>query len=289
MRSCLPRIERARPLLGTRVSIRVEGLGEQDAHRAIDEAFDEIATIHRLMSFHEADSEVSRLNREACEQGVVVDSRTYEVLTCAQAMSHASDGCFDVTIGGELVGCETLPRPDSKHAPDARATWRDIVLGKDGCVRFRTPLWIDLGGIAKGYAVDRAVEKLKACGAVQLCVNAGGDLRIQGPAAERVLLQAGQILGGNVPMLEIADAAIASSGGNLDAGRAHGPHFDGRNRSGIAAGRFVSVVAESCMVADALTKIALALGEDSAPILESFGASAHLHDPRLGWLHIGAP
>lgn len=292
MRSSLPRIERARPLLGTLVSLRVEGLAEGAAHRAIGEAFAEVAAIHRLMSFHETDSDVARLNREACGREVRVDPRTYEVVVAAQTFSGASGGCFDVTIGAELVSRGILPRPESAPEPDPRASWRDIALSGDGAVRFRRPLWLDLGGIAKGYAVDRALAILRRAGATQACVNAGGDLRLYGPSPERVLLHCEDVCDA-VPVLDIADAAVASSGppqpreGGSPGHPINSPHIDGRHRKAIAAGRFVSVVAQSCMTADALTKIVLALGEKSIPILEEFAATAHCHDPNLDWRHFG--
>jgi thiamine biosynthesis lipoprotein len=94
MPSSLPSIERARPLLGTTVSIRVHGLSDTDAHSAIDEAFEDIALIHRLMSFHETDSDVSRLNREAADRPIEVHPATFDVLKHADEMSQ--------TIGGML-------------------------------------------------------------------------------------------------------------------------------------------------------------------------------------------
>jgi thiamine biosynthesis lipoprotein len=152
-------------------------------------------------------------------------------------------------------------------------------------------LWIDLGGIAKGYAVDRAMERLRARGVAQACVNAGGDLLVYGPDMERVLLTPGEFPGDALPVLEIENAAVASSGLSVqadDADKAHDPHIDGRSRQPIGRGRFVSVVAEHCIVADALTKVVLALQEKSEPLLRQCGASAHLCDSRHCWRHFAA-
>src|SRR5690348_15592797 len=104
MRSPSLRIERARPLLGTKVSIRVESLDETQAHSAIDEAFAEIALVHGLMSFQEKGSDISRLNREACDRTVEVHPATFEVLHWAQRIGDASAGAFDITIAAKLVG-----------------------------------------------------------------------------------------------------------------------------------------------------------------------------------------
>lgn len=291
MTSCLRPIERAKPLLGTTVAVRLEGLAEPDAHRVIDEAFAEIALVHRLMSFHEPWSDVSRVNREACEHPVPVHALTFEVLRRAHELSEVSDGCFDITVAGSLVEWGLLPAPESRHVPDARANWRDIDLTEDSSVCFRRPLWIDLGGIAKGYAVDRAMQILTASGARQSCVNAGGDLSVRGPGSERVRLLP-ENAGGAIPVLDVEDAALASSSGHLERriheGKTHGPHLDGRDRRlAIDTRRFVSVVARSCIIADALTKIVLGMEEASGPLLRRYGASAHLHDPGKGWRHLG--
>src|SRR4051812_29753517 len=112
MQSPLPRIERARPLLGTTVSIRVHGLPERDAHRAIDEAFADIALIHRLMSFQEPESEISRLNRDGFGQAQDVHPATFEVLLWARELAESSAGCFDITVAHQLVACGLLPAPE---------------------------------------------------------------------------------------------------------------------------------------------------------------------------------
>src|SRR5262249_52482776 len=154
-------------------------------------------------------------------------------------------------------------------------------MNEEGQVRFRRPLWIDLSGIAKGYAVDRAIDVLRAAGADQVSVNAGGDLRVSGGGAERVLLRTDQT---GVPMqvIEISGGALASSSGYLHRmvcdGRSCGPHVDGRDGSPAPATRFACVAADECTTADALTKVALALGEACAPALKAFDASAHIFD-----------
>ena len=286
MRSFASKVERARPLLGTTVAIRVEDLSESQAHAAIDEAFDAVAHVHRLMSFQESASDISRLNREAFERTQDVHPATFEVLHWARRIAESSDGIFDITVAPRLVAHGLLPKPDCPRAPDPAASWRDVELGDDYSVRFRRPLWIDVSGIAKGYAVDRAIETLQIHGAVQASVNAGGDLRIIGPQIERVQLRAELHAGGALPILEITNAAVASScRAPLDG---FGPHIDPRTGASVPAGRFVSVIAETCVIADALTKPALILGEDAAPLLAQFGAIAHLHEPHHGWLHLAA-
>src|SRR5437879_2710248 len=96
-------VERARPLLGTLVSIRATFADAEATADAVDAAFAEVALVHRLMTFHEPDSDVSRLNGEALLAPVYVDPRTFEVLRWAQALAAATDGCFDVTVAPRAV------------------------------------------------------------------------------------------------------------------------------------------------------------------------------------------
>ncbi|MFZ1990175.1 MAG: FAD:protein FMN transferase [Alphaproteobacteria bacterium] len=273
-------VERAKPLLGTFVSVRVTGASEEVvAHRAIDAAFQEIALIHTLMSFHEPQSDVSRLNRDAHKRPIEVHPYTHEVLQLAHEMMIASGGCFDITVAPELVRNNLLPSP-AIHVPHDDASGRDIELLDDECVRFLKPLWIDLGGIAKGYAIDRAVEALLAHGIKHAVVNAGGDLRAIGEASEPIELRPLFGSSAHTSLLNLQDASVASSEASLE-------HRDGRRREQGLTPRFVSVVARSCALADALTKPVIALGAASASLLQKFGAIAFMHEPGGEWLRLG--
>ncbi len=278
-------IKRARALLGTYVAIHVRGTDEATALAAIERGFAAVADIHRLMSFHEPDSDLSRMNRGAVDMPVVVDERTFSVLRAAIEIAERSRETFDVTVGAELVARGLLPRPETRQ-PVAEARWRDVELIPPDRVRYRRPLWVDLGGIAKGYAVDQAIAAMNLPLSVQCMVNAGGDLRVAGPEAERALLRAPPGDGGAVPVVEIENGSLASSGSGHMVGGA--PHLDGSSRRSIDAGRFVSVAAEPCMIADALTKVVLAEGAAAEPVLKAYGAVAYLHDAAAGWQTVGA-
>lgn len=273
--------------MGTLVSMSVAGLEAEAANKAIESAFEEIAAVHRLMSFHETSSDVSRLNREGALAPVAVHPYTFEVLHWAQRIAAGSQGSFDISVGIELVDWGILPSP-STSVMSGRASWRDIELLPDYRVFFHRPLWIDLGGIAKGYAVDKATERLHAQGVEHSLVNAGGDIRVQGRHAERIRLGV-PWLDTSAPVLEVANASVASSSGGLpiplDEGQSFGPHVDGRSRTPAPRGRFVCVVAESCLVADALTKVVMAEGVGSSELLQQYGAIAHIHDAMAGWQH----
>lgn len=277
--------ERARPLLGTRVAIRINQMAPQQAHELIDEAFARIAEIHQLMSFHEAGSDLYRLNHEATQRPVQVAEKTWQVLSAAQGLSSASDGVFDVTVASALVAAGALPWHAEMPVPGGGADWRDVELLPERHVRFHQALWLDLGGIAKGYAVDCAVDFLCGAGVAHGCVNAGGDLRVFGPAVERVYLLSAASAS-EMPVLEISDAAVASSGGD-------GMHFNGVTHANVDQRLRASVVAPDCMTADALTKIVLADSRLAASLLPQYRAVAYLFDPRDsthgGWRTLGAP
>ncbi len=274
------------------MAIGIRGLERASAHRAIDAGFAAIAEIQSLMSFHTPASDVSRLNREAVVRPVPVDARTLEVLRAALEFSRVSAGAFDVSVAARLVAWGFLPAPALAPVPHRDASWRDIELLDDGRVRFHRPLWVDLGGIAKGFAVDAAFARMALGPEVQVVVNAGGDLRTAGPEAEVVRLAAGPSPDGRLPVLRLQDGSLASSGGpeaiRLQGTRRRSPHVDGRRRRGGPLGRFVSVLAPRCLIADALTKIVMARGENSAGVLGRYRATALLHDPRQGWRRFGA-
>ena len=269
-------VERAKALLGTYVSVRAVAADAAAANAAIDAAFAEIEAVHRLMSFHEADSDLSRLNRAAPGEAIVVDARTAAVLAFALELAEQSGGVFDPTVAGRLVACGALPRPPGATDPDPGASWRVIAL-EDETVRLTRPVWLDLGGVAKGFAVDRAIEVLVAHGATEGCVNAGGDLRVFGPEPTLIELRAGDP--DNVPVLELNQGAAASSGG----GRLSGAHVDGRSRTPIDPARFACVTAPTCMAADALTKVVLGLGVGARPLLHRHRAHAYAFDDAHGW------
>lgn len=276
--------------LGTLVEISGHAEMDSSARVAISTAFEEVALIHRLMSFHLDDSDVSRLNRHGARHAVTVNPRTVEVVRAACEISRLSGGHFDVTVAPALVHAGHLPRPASACVPSRNATWRDIEVESDDTVFFHKPLWLDLGGIAKGFAVDRAFQvcsrnKLKEC-----LVNAGGDIRLSDGITGSVSLN---VPGGDtstIACVELSGGSIASSCGwpnaRLNKGELTGPHFDVVTRSRIDPTRFVSVLAEDCMVADALTKVVLVLGDGALPVLSQYAATALVYEKEPGWKQI---
>jgi FAD:protein FMN transferase len=278
MKSRSSEIRRARPLLGTLVEIGAAGA---NAAIGIEAAFQEIETIHRLMSFHEADSDVSRINRASAGEIVPIDHRTFEVLSCAQLISRLSVGAFDVTVGGKLVEEGLLPKPHGSVSFDGHASFEDIVLLSRNLVTLKRRVYIDFGGIAKGYAVDRGVMALRKSAVSSGIVNAGGDLFVLGkaqPVHARHPENAALVL----PLGPIANAAVASSSGVFSAQRNDRADalIDPRRHVRATWRQGITVIAPSCMIADALTKVVRLVPRRATKILSHFGAQAVVIDRR---------
>jgi thiamine biosynthesis lipoprotein len=263
-------LRRARPLLGTYVDVAACAPTPEAEWAAVDAAFAAVARVHRLMSFHDPESDLARINRRAHAEPVAVAPETFAVLERAAFFSEASDGLFDCTVGAALVRAGRLPGP--ARAPHAGGSWRDVELLSGGRIRFRRPLTIDLGGIAKGYAVDAAIEALVRHGAQSACVNAGGDLRAAGPRAWPIAVRSPRSRTRAVPMPALRDGAVATTAcaGGPGASRVADPRT-GRIRRASCS---VSVYAPRCIDADALTKIVWLGAAPPTALLERLGARA---------------
>ena len=246
---------RCRPLLGTFVEIAVPRAFEQ----AINTAFDAVRHVHERMSFHEESSDLATMRRAAAGHPVTVANETIAVLAAAIEFHRLSDGIFDVSVGRHLVAAGFLPRPPAVDLRRITGTTADLEIVEDRQVVCNKPMLIDLGGIAKGYAVDRATAVLRSLGVPHGIVNAGGDLRAFGRDTQIVHLRGadGRIDG----VVALTDSAMASSSNRhlrrTGRGRERSPHLDGRGRS-ILASDAITVIAPDCMTADAMTKIVLA-------------------------------
>ena len=260
------------------MEVAASGKKSADLKRAIDLAFASAEKVHRLMSYHDPQSDVSRMNREAFPKSVLVDPWTWRVLQAAQKFAQESEGTFSIAIAPSLVDWRYLPRHGYRF--DRTATWRHIFLRKNYRVFFSRQLIVDLGGIAKGFAVDQAVAALKENGVESGIVNAGGDLCVFGPAPQIVHLRHPSQpvkMGGAVRLRE---RAMATSGIYFSrrtcAGRPVSPLIDGRKGSASRRLISVSVAAADCMTADALTKIVFAARERATPLLVRHRADALL-------------
>ena len=279
------RFRRARPLLGTFVEIEVAGAAEARMAAAVEAAFGAIADVHRLMSFHEADSDVSRLNREAALRPTTVHAWTFCVLEVATDLNRRSDGTFDIALAPVLQRLGRLPqtaldRRAGALAADSGASSRDTIeLLDEHAVRFHRPdVAIDLGGIAKGFAVDRALEVLRRFDIPSAIVNAGGDLATFGTNSHTIDIRSPRNPGRIICSVEVANQALASSARRFDpfcAGDATSSAvIDPVSLRPAHAVDGVSVRAPSCMIADALTKLVMICGTDAGELLEHYDAAA---------------
>jgi FAD:protein FMN transferase len=272
-------VRRARPLLGTFVEIAVTGAPPDELEAAVDAAFEAIKTVHRLMSFHDDGSDVSRLNREAASGTVIVHPWTFAVLATALDLNRRSAGVFDIAVAPVLQDLGLLPRRGDVMPTRPAALAEPVVIFSDGGVGFRDAgVRIDLGGIAKGYAVDRAVAVLRDRRIAQGIVNAGGDLAVFGELPEMIHVRDPRNPAHAMCAVEVANAALATSGGHFDPAAGHGTTasavIDPRTAAPVAGLFGATVHASSCMLADALTKIVMAQGEAAAPLLTHYRASA---------------
>lgn len=264
----------ARPLLGTLVSMEVTA-DEAAGHAAMDVAFKRIAAVHQAMSFHEAQSDLRQLARSLPGQIVVVSSDTYEVLALALQLESESKGIFNVCCAARLAVRGLLPFPPDALAEGAASLLASIELLDGRRVGVRSTPWIDLGGIAKGYAVDAAVESLLAHGVEAGVVNAGGDLRVFGGQAHTLRIRDPRDPAAAIPVASVCDMACATSAWALNRPGPRTDHLVGPELGiGENAPMSVTVFAPSCAAADALTKVVWNLGAQSLPLLQSRGAEA---------------
>ncbi len=269
---------RARPLLGTLVEI---GLTADDAdlgQQAISAAFEQVARIHRLMSFHDPASELSRLNSAMPGEVLHVTPELYAVLSAALRFAHLSGGLFDPTVAPRLCALGYLPRHG--FIGDGAGDWRDIELLPENRVCLHRPVHLDLGGIAKGYAVDRALVCLRERGIEQAVVNAGGDLAVVGEVAVPVHVRHPLDPIRYLHLAELRGGAVATSAGYFST-RRHGdawvtPLLNPHSQACLGLDVSISVFAADCMTADALTKVVAADPDGAGAVLVRCGAHACL-------------
>jgi FAD:protein FMN transferase len=277
-------LRRARPLLGTLVEIRAWGLDPTRLNTAINRAFKAVERVQSLMSFHDKASDVSRLNREAAQRPIRVHAWTRTVLRRACRLHADTGGLFDIASAPALVGGGWLPRVTRESGQSGHAD--DISFFAEGRIRFRQPLLIDLGGIAKGFAVDRAVAALRRSGVPAGVVNAGGDLRVFGPHPEIVHARSPESPGILEPLVMLREGAVATSAHyfaeRLVNGRLCSPIFDPREKRLRSDRISISVQAGECWLADALCKVVWLAGADALPLLQAYGARAWVREAGSG-------
>jgi thiamine biosynthesis lipoprotein len=254
MRSYTTAYKRCRPLLGTFVEISLEGEPAHIFPEITEEAFAQIETVCRQLSFHDPESDLTRLNQACVGKWVEIGPHLQKVLELSLILQKETGGQFNVAIGRPLQAWELLPGRQGN--PDWHFLDRVGFEIRRNQARRLLPIKIDLGGIGKGYAVDTAVEILqKRNSMVSGVVNAGGDMRGFGHKIHPVWIRSN----GDEPFTylstSIQNQSVATS--SIARGVKVSPYVDIGERKSLRNPRTVFARAEQCMIADAFTKIAL--------------------------------
>lgn len=279
-----------RPVMGTFARVVVIANDYKKAEECIEAAFIEINEVDDLMSDYKDDSEISLVNKDAFNQPVEVSRPTFDVLQKSVEFSRISAGAFDVTIGPLVdlwhaaAEANSIPAEDELSLARSKVGYEKLILdANDVTVKFTVEgMRIDLGGVAKGYAIDKAIERMQAAGAIGGMVDIGGDVRCFGrPSGKQSWLIALQdpndisesrfpisdfTVGADTSLLvlQLADAAVATSGGYRRFTSIDGRRFSHiiNRRTGESAQSLssVTVIAPSAIDADALATAVSVLG-----------------------------
>lgn len=263
--------------MGTEVRVSAWTNDEQRAVRAFEQVFDEFDRLDRLLSVWHPDSDVSRINTAAGRERVRVERETLDVLRVAQQMSEWTDGKFDVTFGA-LSGLWKFDHDQDNRIPpasDVRARlplidYQALELDAASQTVFlrQAGMRVHLGGVGKGYAVDRAAAILRAQGISDFLIQAGGDLYAGGRRGNRPWRAgvqdprgpAGQV----VAAMNLRDETFSTSGDYarffMKDGRRYHHILDPDDGAPARGCRSVTIVAKQAVLADGLSTGVFILG-----------------------------
>ena len=266
---------REEAIMGTRIAIEAWHEDAAEAERAIEAVVAEMRRIDALMSTYKPESQLSRVNREAAAGPVKVDAELARLVARALEFSDMSGGAFDITYAsvGYLYDYRTGKHPTNAEIAAAlpAINWRHVVVDLPAStIRFLRPgVRIDLGGIAKGHAVDSCIAILKARGIPNATVTAGGDSRILGDRRGRpwiVGIRHPDDRERVIARIPLEDAAISTSGDyerffDEDGVRYH--HIiDPRTGRSPHWVRSVTIIAPTSTLAEGLTKSVFIMGPE---------------------------
>ena len=272
-------------VMGTFSRVVVLARSEAVAQDCAQAALDVQRRVDEMMSTYIVDSELSQVNRRAFDEPVQVSEETFDVLHKAQYFSELTGGAFDVTIGPlsdlwRRAGDANVPPTETEIAEArSRVGYDKLLLDPDArTVRFAVEgMKLDLGGIAKGYAIDKSVERMKRAGATGGMVDIGGDVRCfgtppKGKSAWVVGLQDPAIAPDDMAtdklllLLQVTDAAVTTSGDyrRFTEIQGHRQSHIMDTESGRGANKLVSVtiIAPDATSADALATAVSVLGAE---------------------------
>jgi thiamine biosynthesis lipoprotein len=268
-------LAREEPIMGTRVAVEVWHEDAAAASAAIDAVIAEMHRIDALMSVYKPESRLSEVNRDAATRPVKVEPELAMLIARALEFSELSGGAFDITYAsvGYLYDYRAHKHPTESQIRTAlpAINWRHVVVDLEAStVRFTQPgVRIDLGGIAKGHAVDSGIAILGGHGIKNGTVTAGGDTRVLGDRRGRpwvVGIRHPDDRGRVIARIPLEDAAISTSGDyerffDEDGIRYH--HIidpkTGKSPQGV---RSVTVIAPTSTLAEGLTKSVFIMGPE---------------------------
>jgi thiamine biosynthesis lipoprotein len=265
-------------IMGTRITVELWADDKGKADQAIDAVLEEMRHIDESMSTYKPTSEVSQVNANAAAGPMPISKELFDLLTTAKEYSGLTDGAFDITYAsvGYMYDFRKRIRPDETQITKAlpAVNYRHVLLDvKKQTVQFsQKGVRIDLGGIAKGYSVDRGIDVLKSRGFTRAYVSAGGDSRIIGDRFGKPWMVGirdprkgpGEV----ITRIPLIDAAISTSGDyerffDEDGVRYHhiiDPHT-GHSASKV---RSATIIGPYATRTDGLSKTAFVLGPDKA-------------------------
>jgi thiamine biosynthesis lipoprotein len=275
-------VRRSRIMMGTVVEIVASGQSSKPLEVAVEAAFAEMERLDKILSRYKADSEVSRLSQSA--DGFEISLPTAEVISLGLKVARKSDGAFDMTLGRlkSLWDFDketpTLPSPAELAIALSGIGPKALVLEGKQLRKTSPQLQLDLGGIAKGYAVDRAIEVLNEHGVTSAAVNAGGDMYLLGQRPERpwrIGIQHPRKEKGVLETVQISNRAVVTSGDyerffEQEGVRYH--HiFDPQTGLPARACQSVTIITDSVALGDALSTAVFVLGSTAGlKLLEQF-------------------
>jgi FAD:protein FMN transferase len=262
-------------IMGTRCAVELWASDRSAGEAAMEAVFADMRRIDMLMSTYKQDSQVSRVNAGAAKAPVPVSKELFDLLVTAQEYSRLSSGVFDITYAsvGYLYDYRAHVRPDDKAIASALpgVDYRQLKLDPaKRTVAFGKPgMRIDLGGIAKGHAVDRGIQLLKARGFTHAMVNSGGDTRVMGDREGKpwmIGIRHPDRKDEVVLRMPLEDAAFSTSGDYerfFEEGGVRYHHIlDPKTGRSPHAVRSVTIIASNATRTDGLSKTVFILGPE---------------------------
>jgi thiamine biosynthesis lipoprotein len=265
-------------IMGTRITVELWSDDRQKADQAIDAVLDEMRHIDETMSTYKPTSEVSQVNDKAADGPMRISKELFDLLTTAKEYSVITDGAFDITYAsvGYMYDFRKHVRPNETQIANAlpAVNYRHVLLDpKAQTVQFtQKGVRIDLGGIAKGYSVDRGIAALQARGFTRAYVGAGGDSRIIGDRFGEPWIvgirdpRKGE--GNVIARIPLINAAISTSGDYERFFEEKGVRYhhiiDPHTGHSASKVRSATVIGPSATRTDGLSKTAFVLGPEKA-------------------------